>query len=415
MPSVLSQGIDLIVVGGGAAGFMAAITAAERGSSVVLLEGTAKPLEKVRISGGGRCNVTNACWNPQDLVNNYPRGRLPLLGPFTRFATGDAFAWFADRGVDLVVEEDGRVFPLANSSSAIIECLKNAAKKAGVQVLTRQFVNAIRYVPSKGYLVDVRKTGCFFSQRVLLATGGHPSGFRLAASLGHDLIPPLPSLFTFALDAPWLISCSGIAVNNVSLKLCLDNQSFDQFGRVLLTHWGLSGPAVLRMTAFAARALHSYQYKAVLNVNWLGIINPKLVKQTLKEYRYKEARKIISSARPFSELSKKLWLAILQQVGINPLVKWADFSASYENRLFNALVSSDYMIRGKGPFGEEFVTAGGVNLKNVNLVNMESRICPGLYFAGELLDIDGLTGGFNFQHCWTSGWLAGNAIANNLK
>ncbi len=416
LPSLSDPIHDLIVVGGGPAGFMAAITAAEAGlASVLLLEATSEPLTKVRLSGGGRCNVTHACWDPHDLVTYYPRGTRPLRGPFSRFATGDAVAWFAERGMDLVEEADGRMFPEANCSSAVVDCLRNTASAAGVICQLQANVQAVDHNKSGGFTVRCRGGSCLHAQRVLLATGGHPSGRRLAVGLGHQLVPPVPSLFTLALDAPALAVCSGLAVDDVQLMLNAGGERFQQTGRVLLTHWGISGPATLRLTAFAARALHADRYRGELIVNWTRYASRQDAQDCLGELRRRQARRTLGAARPFPEMPRRLWLALLDQVGAKSDQRWADCPAALERRLLEALVASRYLIRGRGPFGEEFVTAGGVALGEVNLATMESRVCSGLHLVGELLDVDGLTGGFNFQHCWTSGWLAGDAIAKSLN
>ncbi len=407
---------DLIVIGGGAAGYMAAITAAEEGaSSVLLLEATEKPLEKVRISGGGRCNVTHACWNPSFLVENYPRGRLPLLGPFSRFATGDAVGWFHDHGLDLIEEPDGRMFPEANTSLAVISCLKDAAKAAGV-ILKSKF-RVIKIINDRGcghFWIYSRGENPLRTNKLILATGSHPTGIKIAADLGHKIVPPLPSLFTLALDAPLLCNCRGISLDSVSLRLTIAEKNFEQIGSILITHWGLSGPAVLRLTAFAAVAFKDINYRSELTVNWLTKWSRVDAENVLKTFRYKEARRDLLTARPFKHLPKRIWNVLLQQAQIDPRVKWSDLTSKAELKLLNVLFTSKYKIIGKGPFGEEFVTAGGVDLSQVNLAKMESRICPGLFFAGEILDVDGVTGGFNFQHCWTSGWLAGLSIAKSL-
>ena len=401
------------MIGGGPAGYMAAITAAEQGvREVVVLEATPEPLQKVRISGGGRCNVTNACWDPAELSTHYPRGSRPLRGPFSRFACGDAIAWFDERGLTLVEEPDGRMFPQQNRSEAVIHCLQKAATEVGVQLRTKVMVQQVAAQKDGGFVVDGRgleqplKAG-----NVMLATGGHPSGRKLAESLGHQVVPPVPSLFSLSLSTKALAACSGIAIDDVSLDLKLGGQRFRQTGRVLITHRGLSGPATLRLSAFAARALHQSHYKGELKVDWSSGLGHQGVEQRLRQWRLDNARRTLISAKPFEHLPRRLWQAFLSDVAVDGERRWADLPMKAERQLVEILCAQRLPIQGRGPFGEEFVTAGGVALGEVNLATMESRRCPGLYIAGELLDVDGVTGGFNFQACWSGGWLAGQAIA----
>ena len=402
-----------MVIGGGAAGFMAAITAAEQGvKRVLVLEATPELLNKVRISGGGRCNVTHACWDPAELVGHYPRGQRALKGVFSRFAAGDAIAWFADRGLVLIEEADGRMFPEQNRSEAVIQCLKRAALKAGVKVQTRSMVQRLSVQSEGGFLVDGRGLDQPLSaQKVMLATGGHPSGRKMAENLGHQLVPPVPSLFSLSLEASALAACSGIAVDDVGLELKLNNQRFRHVGRVLITHRGLSGPATLRLSAFAARALHGSRYQGELRVDWSAGLGRSGVEQRLKQWRQEQARRTLAAAKPFDHFPRRLWQAFLMLAGADGERRWAELPVKSERRLVEILCAQPLSIQGRGPFGEEFVTAGGVDLGEVNLATMESRRCPGLYLAGELLDVDGVTGGFNFQACWSGGWLAGQSIA----
>jgi predicted Rossmann fold flavoprotein len=402
-----------LVIGGGAAGFMAAITAAEQGvKRVLVLEATPELLSKVRISGGGRCNVTHACWDPAELVGHYPRGQRALKGVFSRFAAGDAIAWFADRGLVLIEEADGRMFPEQNRSEAVIQCLKRAALKAGVKVQTRAMVQRLSVQSEGGFLADGRGLEQPLSaQKVMLATGGHPSGRKMAENLGHQLVPPVPSLFSLSLEASALAACSGIAVDDVGLELKLNNQRFRHVGRVLITHRGLSGPATLRLSAFAARALHGSRYRGELRVDWSAGLGRSGVEQRLKQWRQEQARRTLAAAKPFDHFPRRLWQAFLMLAGADGERRWAELPVKSERRLVEILCAQPLSIQGRGPFGEEFVTAGGVDLGEVNLATMESRRCPGLYFAGEVLDVDGVTGGFNFQACWSGGWLAGQSIA----
>ena len=396
---------------------MAAITAAEQGlSRVLILEGTPEPLQKVRISGGGRCNVTHACWDPRELATHYPRGSRPLRGPFSRFACGDAITWFDERGLTLVEEPDGRMFPQQNRSEAVIQCLQNAARAAGVQLRTRAMVQQVQSQLDGGFeLVGRGLESPLWARQLMLATGGHPSGRRIAEALGHRVVPPVPSLFSLSLQAKPLVACSGIAMDDVSLDLKLGHQRFRQTGRVLITHRGLSGPATLRLSAFAARALHASHYQGELKVDWSAGLGRQGVEQRLQQWRQEQARRTLAAAKPMEHLPRRLWQAFLLMAGVEGDRRWADLPLKAERQLLEILCAQRLSIRGRGPFGEEFVTAGGVDLGEVNLATMESRRCPGLFLAGELLDVDGVTGGFNFQACWSGGWLAGQAIAATLQ
>jgi predicted Rossmann fold flavoprotein len=410
---------DLVVAGGGAAGFMAAITAAEAGlEQVEIWEATPEPLAKVRISGGGRCNLTHACWDPSELVNNYPRGERPLRGPFSRFATVDAVAWFSERGVELQEEADGRIFPVSNSSATVVQALRRRADAVGVEVHTKRPLQTVQNLNNGGFALRPRglkeTVDCSY---LLLATGGHPSGRKLAQELGHRLVAPVPSLFTLRLEAPWLKDLAGVSQDLVPLELSVGTERFRQRGTVLITHWGISGPAVLRLTAFAARALHKHQYQAQLRIDWSAGVNFQILQDQVQQSRFDLARKKLANGRPLllQSLKRRLWLALLNQAKLDLTMPWAQLSRQGEQRLIQAVQRSSYPVLGKGPIGEEFVTAGGVDLAEVDLSRMQSRKNPGLYFAGEILDIDGVTGGFNFQHCWTSGWIAGQAIAANCN
>ena len=410
----LARNINLAVIGGGAAGFMGAIKAAEDGvRSVYIFELMSSTLEKVRISGGGRCNVTHACWDPKELVPNYPRGEIPLMGAFSYFATGDAFAWFEDRGLELISEEDGRIFPKSNSSRDVIKCLHDSAKRVGVKFTTQMEVKNIDFLGEKGFLLEISDGSMIYSKKVLIATGGHPSGKKIAYKLGHRIIPSVPSLFSLKLDRHILSNCAGISIENVKLNLLCGKRIFTEKGKVLITHKGLSGPAILRLSAFAARDLYDAKYKALLEINWVNKTDQS-IKKLFEIYRKDYPRSTLIKKKPFLEIPKRMWLSFLKQNNISLDMRWANFSKSQEKLLIKTLVKNDYLTIGRGPFGEEFVTAGGVSLEDINMKSMESRECKGLYFAGEVLDIDGVTGGFNFQHCWTSGWIAGGSLAKSL-
>jgi predicted Rossmann fold flavoprotein len=365
------------------------------------------------------------------LVGSYPRGGKALRGPFSRFAAGDAVAWFDDHGLELVEEPDGRMFPRANRSTAVIQCLRKAASAAGVELRTLCALQGAQARPEGGFALTVRVASqggrdqptALTADRLLLATGSHPSGRRLAQDLGHGLVAPVPSLFTFAFKPNPLVALAGVVMDPVDLELELDLDQgasppppgmahrFRQHGPLLITHWGLSGPAMLKLTAFAARALHHCGYRGTVRVDWSGGRTQPQLEQLFADCRCDQARRQLSNARPWPALSRRLWQHLLDQQGVEPDRRWADLGKRQQQGLIESLRRSSYAVAGRGPFGEEFVTAGGVPLGEVNLATMESRCTPGLYLAGELLDVDGITGGFNFQHCWSSGWLAGQAIA----
>ena len=402
---------DLVIIGGGASGFMGAITAAKNGlRSIVILESTLKVLEKVRISGGGRCNLTNSCWEINNLVNNYPRGEKQLIGLFNRFSTKEAFDWFQNHGLNLKVENDGRVFPASDSSHDVIRCLKDVAKDAGVKVFTNSHVKKIINT-YEGFDILAKGNNFFKARNVLICTGGHPSGRRLAKSLGHSIIEPVPSLFSFSTAEKFLKSCSGITLD-VQIKLIVNNKKYTEAGSILITHNGFSGPIILRLSAFSARNLYSNNYKGKLRVNWL-CLSEREVRSEIDLFKLENGKKFVLKNKPFNSLPIRLWKALLLSVDIDDQLKWSDLSKFQKELLINCLTMKSYSIISRGPFGEEFVTAGGVSLNEINFKTMESKICKGLFFAGEVLDIDGITGGFNFQHCWTSAWVAGNSMIHS--
>jgi hypothetical protein len=402
---------DLAVIGGGAAGFMTAITAAENGvKRIIILEGSSKIMEKVRISGGGRCNVTNATWIPNELAENYPRGGIRLLESFNRFAAGDVFDWFEKRGLKLKIEDDLRVFPVSNSSSDVINCLTKAAIKRNVEISTRFFVKEILITGDNLFNILSRQKEKIIARNIMLSTGGNPSGYKLAENLGHSIVKPVPSLFTFSTKEPKLNECSGVSIQNIDIAIKLNNKTFKNRGDLLITHWGFSGPAVLKLSSIAARELFEQKYKFDLIIKWSNL-EYKELKEKINYIKVNKGKLNLINIRPLPFLTKRLWIFLLNKLDINKNRKWSDLLADERERIIDCLLKDKYVISGKGPFGEEFVTSGGVKINEVGFKTMESLICPGLFFSGEVLDVDGITGGFNFQHCWTSGWLAGKAIA----
>ncbi|MFN9629745.1 MAG: NAD(P)/FAD-dependent oxidoreductase [Cyanobacteriota bacterium] len=430
LPTQLPAQVSVLVAGGGPAGFMAAIVAAEAGvDDVWLLESTTELLHKVRISGGGRCNVTHACWEARGLVGHYPRGGPALLGPFSRFGPLETLQWFRRHGLDLVEEADGRLFPQSQSSLSVVACLRRAAEAAGVRVRQRLALQRAEARPGGGFHLTLRDGSLLRADQLVLATGSHPSGHRLAQSLGHSLVAPVPSLFTLAVPDPALTALAGVTLAPVVLTLHPPEGALaestpttsrrkrpglsplSQRGAVLLTHWGFSGPATLRLTAFAARLLKTWGYRAELVVDWTGGLPRLEVERLVAEARGLQARRQIAGARALPTLSRRLWAALVAAAGIQEERRWADLDRHGQRALVERLLASRYPVVGRGPFGEEFVTAGGVPLAEVKGTTMESRCQPSLFLVGELLDVDGVTGGFNFQHCWTSGWQAGQALA----
>ena len=402
---------DLVVVGGGAAGFMTAVTAAENGvKRIIILEGSSKLMEKVRISGGGRCNVTNASWIPSELAENYPRGGIKLLESFNRFAAGDVFDWFEKRGLNLKIEADNRVFTISDSSLDVISCLKKNAINKGVEISTKFFVKEILKTSDNLFTIFNSEKISIIAKNIILSTGGHPSGHKLAKNFGHSIIRPVPSLFTFSAKETKLNECSGVSIKNIDIEIQLNNKSFKNRGDLLITHWGFSGPAVLKLSSIAARELFDQKYKFNLIIRWSNL-EYKELKEKIDNLKFNNGKLNLINLRPLPLLTKRLWVFLLNKMEINKDKKWSDLLANEREKMINSLLKDKYIISSKGPFGEEFVTSGGVSINEVNFKSMESLICPGLFFSGEVLDVDGITGGFNFQHCWTSGWLAGQSVS----
>jgi predicted Rossmann fold flavoprotein len=403
----------VLVAGGGAAGFFAAVACAEANpaAEVVLFEATAHPLAKVRISGGGRCNVTHACFDPDRFARSFPRGARELIGPFHRFGPADTVAWFADRGVELKTEGDGRMFPVTDQSETITGCLEAAAAKAGVRLVTRCGVRTVaRSSGGRPFLVGLSGGASAPADRVLVSTGGGRSsgGLAIAESLGHSVHPPVPSLFTFHVDDPRLKGLEGISVPTAGASV--PGTRLREAGPVLITHWGLSGPAILRLSAWGARELAAADYRFPLLVNWAEPRNGAQARAELEGARSAHPRRLVASGSPLG-LPSRLWERLVAAAGIGADTSWAVLSKEALSALVLQATAGEFAVAGKSLNKEEFVSCGGVKLSEVDMATMESRICPGLYFAGEVLDIDGITGGFNLQSAWTTGWQAGRAMA----
>lgn len=416
----MSGEIRVVVIGGGAAGFFAAIACAEKigaRGAVTLYEATAHPLAKVRVSGGGRCNVTHACFEPRELVKRYPRGGRELMGAFHRFQPRDTVAWFAERGVELKAEQDGRMFPTTDDSATIVDCLAAAAQKAGVTIVTSLGVRSVEALPAREgvragtsfwlTLTDDSNVRC---ERLLIATGGNKSsaGLTIAKALGHSIETPVPSLFTFHIDDKRLEGLSGVSVENAGAAV--RGTKLRESGPLLITHWGMSGPAILKLSAWGARELANVNYEFPLLVNWTGSHTRESLVRELMAVREKNPKKQITTWSPLA-MPQRLWERLVTSAGIVATTPWAQVGNAALGTLAAQLTEAEFTVVGKSLFKEEFVTCGGIKLNELDFRTMESRLCPGLHFAGEVIDVDGVTGGFNFQAAWTTGWLAGQAMA----
>jgi len=431
---------SIVVVGGGAAGFFAAITAAETlrtaaaegrdaGGTVTLYEATAHWLAKVRISGGGRCNVTHACFEPRELVKKYPRGGRELIGAFSRFQPRDTVAWFAARGVELKTESDGRMFPVTDDSATIVACLLKAAAEAGVRIVTGVGVRSLKVEPvvpnrlagdaespmgtaGPTFRVELTTGEMVEADRVVIATGGNKSsaGLTVARGLGHEIESAVPSLFTFniAMDAR-LEGLAGVAVERVETSV--RGMKLKERGPLLVTHWGVSGPGILKLSAWGARDLAAMDYKFTLVVNFAPEHSRETLVKELAAAREKNLKKQVTTWSPVAGVPQRFWERLVVAAGIGATTPWTNVGNAGIAALAAQVGAAEFAVSGKSTNKDEFVTCGGVRLREVDFRTMESRLCPGLHFAGEVLDIDGVTGGFNFQSAWTTGWLAGRAMA----
>ncbi len=396
--------LQVSVIGGGAAGFFAAISCKEHhpGARVTIYEKTGRLLAKVKVSGGGRCNVTHACFSNAQLVKFYPRGGTMLKKIFSQFSVKDTVGWFERRGVRLKTEEDNRIFPVTDDSQTVIDCLVHEARRMGINILTEAPVFSIGRTDPQFEITLPHQT--VLSDSVIIATGGCPrsADFKWLEDLGHAIAPPVPSLFTFNMPDDPVRELMGVSVENVSVKI--QGARLESSGPLLITHWGMSGPAILKLSSWAARTLNEMNYNFTARVNWLGNANEDKSRGILQNERSSSGK--ISGKNPFS-LPHRLWLHLLTKMNIPHEKTWNGLSKKDLNRLMNTLTNDEYKVAGKTTFREEFVTCGGVSLDDVSPETMQSKKCPGLYFAGEVLDIDGLTGGFNFQAAWSTGYIAG--------
>jgi len=397
---------DIVIVGGGAAGFFTAINIVEKNPSykVAILERGKEVLTKVKVSGGGRCNVTHACFVPNDLVKFYPRGEKELRGPFHQFCSGDTIEWFEKHGVELKIEEDGRMFPVSNSSQTIIDCFTHTAKKLGIDVLTGQSVQSL--FKGDNYWKIETNVANYSCEKIVLATGSNPKIWDLLFEIGHTIIPPVPSLFTFNIKDKRIKDLMGVsAVASVKVK----NSKLEASGPLLITHWGMSGPGILRLSAWGARELADRKYQFAIEVNWLNEITLEEAEERLKELKLEHSKKAVSKKSLF-EFPNRLWESLVFASEISEETNWADLTKKQLQNLALQLTKGEFQVNGKSTFKEEFVTAGGIDLKEINFKTMESKIHDNLFFAGEIINVDAITGGFNFQNAWTGGFIVAEAI-----
>ncbi|MDC1326784.1 NAD(P)/FAD-dependent oxidoreductase [Ulvibacter sp.] len=403
---------DIIIIGGGAAGFFTAINAAEKNRKlqIVLLERGKEVLNKVKISGGGRCNVTHAEFVPKELTFNYPRGEKELLGPFHTFMTGDTIEWFENRGVALKIEEDGRMFPVSNSSQTIIDLFTSETQRLGIDVLRNHSVKEFSKEDNR-WLVTTSE-GVFTAKKLVIASGSNPKIWKLLEAVGHSIIPPVPSLFTFnikdsrIIDLPGIATEAAVKVVDANGKVQLESE-----GPLLITHWGMSGPAILKLSAWGARVLEPTKYHFSIKVNWLLDVSEEETLENLLDLKMSSPKQTVLKYTQF-ELPKRLWQSLVKAAGIHEVETWADITKRKLQNLANQICDSHFDVKGKSTFKEEFVTAGGVNLKEVHFKTFESKLQTNLYFAGEVLNIDAITGGFNFQNAWTGGYMVAQAITS---
>lgn len=402
---------DLLVVGGGAAGFFGAINAAENkeGLRVLILEKSSKLLSKVRVSGGGRCNVTHHCFESTPLSKHYPRGQRPLKNLFQQFQAKDTVAWFEQRGVKLKTEEDGRMFPTTDNSQTIIDCFMREAEKLGIEIRTNSEVLSLEKVNDE-FVIHTHHTN-FIAKKVLIAAGGYnkPENYQWLAALGHQVVQPIPSLFTFNDSAKEFTDLMGVAVPEAEVKIA--GTKFLQRGPVLITHWGLSGPAVIKLSAWAAVDLHALNYNFTALVNWTGLRESE-VRESLMKLKNENSKKQVITNSLFN-LPKRLWEFLCVKAGAEDGKTWADLSHKVINRLIELLYACPFHIKGKTTFKEEFVTCGGISWNDIDVNTMQSKNVSGVYFAGEVIDVDGETGGFNFQAAWTTAWVAARNIVDD--
>lgn len=401
---------DIIIVGGGAAGYFSAINIAEKkpNISILILEKSKEVLQKVRVSGGGRCNVTHACFEPKPLTKFYPRGEKELIGPFHQFCAGDTVAWFEKKGVALKIEEDGRMFPETDSSETILNCLTKAATKNRVNLVLNTRVDEL--IPPKGAkdlwkIIAGKET--YKCKSIVMASGSNPKVWKLLEHLNHKIVAPVPSLFTFNIKDERIKDLMGISVPNAQVKVL--GEKLEANGPLLITHWGLSGPGILRLSAWGANKLNALKYHFKININWVYPLSFEEVSENLQQIKTNQAKQKVSTQAPF-KLPKRLWYKMMEAADISEEKRWANINKKMMQALTHEISNATFEVKGKSTFKEEFVTAGGIDLKEVNMKTFESKLYPNLFFAGEILNIDAITGGFNFQAAWTGGWIVSENV-----
>ncbi len=406
---------QLVVIGGGAAGFFCAVNAARMNPAlqVTIIEKSGKLLSKVKVSGGGRCNVTHACYSIADMIKKYPRGNAFLKKAFHHFFTTDTIEWFAQRGIALKTETDGRMFPVSNTSQTIIDCLVKEANTFGVQILMNAEVQQLKFSEQPAgniFTLQLANEKTVVADYVGVASGGYPKAvqFEWLKKLGHTIEAPVPSLFTFNMPGNSITALMGVTVENVAVKIM--GSKLAEQGPLLITHWGMSGPAILKLSAWGARELEAKNYSFKISINWVPAFNENTLREKMQQLRFDIAAQKIINRNPFS-LPARLWEYLLQQSGVNENLRWADLPAKDQNKLIKNLCMEEFEVKGKTTFKEEFVTSGGIQLNEIEVNTMQSKIIPGLFFAGEVINVDGVTGGFNFQNAWTTGWIAAKAVS----
>jgi predicted Rossmann fold flavoprotein len=398
----------VVIIGGGAAGFFTAINAKELNPKldITILEKGKDVLQKVKISGGGRCNVTHACFEPKELTKFYPRGQKELLGPFHQFMTGDTFEWFENKGVPLKIEIDNRVFPEANTSQAIIDCFQKEINRLNIKVLTSKGVTSF-YKEAEKWIIKTKEEE-FIADKLVIAAGSSKKIWDISKELNHTIIPTVPSLFTFNIKDDRIKDLGGVSVPNATVKI--NGTKLENYGPLLITHWGMSGPAVLKLSAFGARILADKNYKYNVSINWLSKSEEEITEELLN-LKNINSRKQIGLKSPFQEIPRRLWERLIVASKIRLQQNWADTNKTQLLALAQQLTKATFNADGKSTFKEEFVTAGGIDLKEINFKRFESKLHKNLFYVGEILNIDAVTGGFNFQNAWTGGWICANAIA----